>query len=329
MTYQENARIKFIAFYPVKGAARIQVPSATLTETGLAVDLYADHQFMVVTDDPLFIDANAEKRPSQRGIYCFVTQRDRRNKQDKPQGLSVMALIKPQLVGDTLRLTWNYQDLVEISPDRNYGIELPVKVWDHECYATDQGDECARWLSDHLNLSVRLVKASGTFSRMAKQTYMQNDNIVLFPDAYPIHWFPIESVYELSQIANQDIPWQSFRPQIVVEGMRSQYEHKVYSGQIAGIPFVDPKPCDRCPVTLVDQETGMVREKKFDESTGKWVTEPLFSLSRYKQWRDRNGKIKVIFGENMLPLGQGRISVGDEITVTSERNPLFVYGAKV
>ena len=59
---------------------------------------------------------------------------------------------------------------------------------------------------------------------------------------------------------------------------------------------------------------------------GKNGIEPHLTLSQYKKWKDQRGNLKVIFGENMLPLGEGRISVGDTITVTSYRNSPLVYG---
>mgnify|MGYP001601531568 CR=1 FL=1 len=307
MTQQETPRIKHLVIYPVKSTAGIEVPNATLTEDGLVIGQYKDHQFMIVR-------AEAD----ESGIYNFITQRDKRNKEDNPQGLSALALVKPRFIDDVLELTWRYESPITVPNDRNHGKELPVRIWDDTCYAVDQGDGLAKWLSDHLGLPVRLVKAEGSFSRMSRQNYVANTNPVRFQDGYPIHWFAIESVDELSQLAGQNIPWQSFRPQIVTEGTQPQFEHKIYSGQIAGIPFIDPKPCDRCPVTLVNQETGEVRKK-----------EPLQSLSKYKRWRNRDGDLKVIFGENMLPLGRGTITIGDELVVSNYRNPQLVYGKNV
>lgn len=317
----KNARIKNLVFYPVKSAAGIDLQTAALTEEGLEVGLYADHQFMIV-----------RAQADERGVHHFVTQRDMRSKRDTPQGLSAMALIKPQLVDDALRLTWNYQDPISLPPDHDHGLEIPVKVWEHEGYAVDQGGRISEWLSGHLDLPVRLVKAAGSFNRKARQNYAPNKNPLRFQDGYPIHWFPIESVEELSDIAGQEIPWRSFRPQVVMEGMPPQYEHKILSGEIAGIPYSDPKPCERCPMTLVDQETGRVRELTTVTAPGGrtlTVQEPLFSLSRYKKWRNIHGEVKVLFGENMLPLGMGRVTLGDELVVTSYREPALVYGAKV
>jgi len=314
MEYQ-NTRIRNIVIYPVKSAAGIELQGATLTPSGLTTGYYSDHQYMIVCNNPDFIRSNAEKN---EGVYNFVTQRDKRNRHDNNQRLSALALIKPELYGDTLRLTWRYGDPIDLPPDFNYG-EIQVAVWDHKGYAVDQGNEIAEWLSDHLNLGVRLVKAAGPFDRMSRQTYIPNDNPLRFQDGYPIHWFSLESADELNRKSIVYVPWQSFRPQILVEGVPAQYEHQVHEGTIAGIPFQNAKPCDRCPVTLVDQETGKVRS----------VGEPLRTLATYKKWRNKDGAQKVIFGENMLPREEGIITVGDELVAVSYRDPALVYGGKV
>ena len=105
----------------------------------------------------------------------------------------------------------------------------------------------------------------------------------------------------------------------MAEGSEPQFEHRVYSGEINGIPFVNPKPCDRCPITKVDQETGKIIDEKY------W---PETILNTYKRWKNLEGKNKVIFGENMAPLRSGIISKGDQIKVTAYRDPPLVYGGK-
>ncbi len=303
MASEIAGRIEHIAFHPVKGAAALETTHARLTKEGIE----GDRQFMVV-------HAVAD----ENGIFNFITQRDKREKADKPQGLAVMSQIKPQMVDDHLLLTWQGKDAIEVPRDYNSGKEIPVRIWDDVAQAVDQGDLLAEWLSDHLNLQTRLVKAAGSFHRNARQNYMQNDNTVRFQDGYPVHWFYQESVDELSEKAGESISWKTFRPNLVASGSPAQTEHNFAAGEVAGIPFLNPKPCDRCPVTNVDQETGEVKPGR-----------ALKHLATYKRWRKTTGEQVVIFGENMLPQGEGVIAVGDEITLTERRNPPLVYGEKV
>lgn len=296
-------KIEHIAYYPLKGAGSLETPQARLTKEGIE----GDRQFMIVS-----------AHPDEHGVFNFVTQRDKRDKSDKPQGLAVLSLIKPQIVGDQLLLTWKDTDPIELPKDYNNGRELTVRIWDDVVQAVDQGDKLAEWLSDRLKFAIRLVKAAGSFQRNARQNYVANENTVRFQDGYPIHWFYQESVDELSQVAQEPISWTIFRPNLVTSGSPAQTEHALYAGEIAGIPFINPKPCDRCPVTNVDQETGEVK-----------VGRALRHLAKYKRWVKNTGEQVVIFGENMLPQGEGEIKVGDELVLTERRNPPLKYGAKV
>lgn len=303
MTPEVVGKIDHIAFHPVKGAGALEASRVMLTKEGIA----GDRQFMIV-----------RAVPDENWVFHFITQRDKRNKSDKPQALAVMSQIKPQIVGNALLLTWVGKDPIEIPQDLNTGQEISVRIWDDVVQAIDQGDRLAEWLSDHLKFETRFVKAAGSFHRPARQNYVGNDNTVRFQDGYPVHWFFQESVDELSQVAGETIPWQSFRPNLVASGSPAQTEHVLYSGEVAGIPFINPKPCDRCPVTNVDQETGEVKNGR-----------ALTHLAKYKRWRKNTGEQVVIFGENMLPVGEGEIKVGDEIVLMERRNPPLVYGAKV
>lgn len=303
MTLEIVGRIEHISYHPVKSTGAVEVPRAVLTKEGIE----GDRQFMIV-----------RAVPDENGIYQFITQRDRRDKTDKSQGLAVLSQIKPQIDRGNLVLTWQGKDPIEVLQDFNAGLAIPVQIWDDVVNAVDQGDRVAEWLSDHLHLGTRLVKAAGSFHRDARQNYIPNDNTVRFQDGYPVHWFFQESVDELSQIAGEPVPWQVFRPNLVASGSPAQTEHVVYAGEVAGIPFLNPKPCDRCPTTNVDQETGGVKNGR-----------ALTHLAKYKRWRKNTGEQAVIFGENMLPLTEGEIKVGDEIALTERRNPSLVYGSKV
>ena len=298
------ARISRITAYLVKGCAGTDLTYANLTKGGLNAFGFKDREFMVVMGEP-----------DGEGVYHFVTQRDKRGEQT--QGFADLVHVKPKPDDFTMRLTWDGQD--EISVPSGFENEQHLRVKEHVevLTAVDQGDDVAQWLSDHLHANLRLVRAAGLFKRTARQNYMQNNNPVCFPDGYPIHWFSEESLRELSEIAGYDIPSDTFRPNIIVEGVPPQYEHRIHEGRVAGVSFVDTKPCDRCPVTNVDQKTGKVM-----------VGRALFPLSKYKNWTNRDGQRKVIFGEYMLPLGEGIIGIGDYLRTVSQRDPPLVYGAR-
>ncbi len=299
-----NPKVRNLKYYPIKSCAGIEVQEARIEMAGLAVRNYKDHEFAVV-----------DAQPDTEGVHLFVSQRGKRHKGDKP--IPQMALIRPEPDDDGIRLTYASSS-IDLPYDKNTGREFTVRVFDDVCHgAVDQGDETAKWLSDVIGFNVRLVKAVGSFNRMSRQNYMLNDNPLRFQDGYPIHWFPIESVNELSEKAGEAVQWQRFRPQIVAEGMSPQYEHQVRTGYLGDVSFIDPKPCERCTIPLVDQETGKVSKK-----------EPNHTLATYKQWKNIYGDNSVIFGENMLPCREGTIRVGDTIGIVEMRNPPLAYGER-
>jgi MOSC domain-containing protein len=291
-------RVSHIAVYPVKGCARVELQSVRVSPMGLE----GDREYMIVREQ-----AEAD------GVHLFITQRDKRTREEaKPQSLAVLALIKPEIRDGALRLTWKGSDPMAVARDQGSGDEMTVRIHKVVVSAVDQGEPVAKWLSEHLGVKVRLVRASGAFHRLASQNFIQNTNRIMFQDAYPIHWFMQESVDELSAIAGQEIPWTSFRPNVVGRGGEPQAEHGMYEGMMGQVRFLQPKPCTRCPVTTVDQEEG--------ERRG---TEPLAALSTYKRWSRTR---ELIFGENVLPLSSGVVDVGDDISQLSARDPPLVYG---
>lgn len=302
MPVLEKAYIRDICIYPIKSCGGIELNTAFLTPSGLQIspsnNSLKDHEMG-------FFEENKEN-----GYHLFVTQRNK--------GMSVLAKIKPELVGGALRLTWEGKDEIFLPLDVNNGHELPVKIWDSLAYAIDQGEKIAEWASDHTLKRLRLAKAVGPFYRRARQNFVPNSNLIRFPDGYPVHWFDISDVNELSKKAGVEVPWQRFRPQIVTEGLAPQACHRFYGGRIKGVEFIDAKPCDRCPIPAIDQETGEFSRIK-----------PLEYLKKYKKWErldGETGKNYYIFGENMLPRGACYIDKGETLTFTSSRYPQLVYG---
>jgi uncharacterized protein YcbX len=296
VTTRHIGRVSHIAIYPVKGCRRVDLQSTMVNDQGLV----GDREYMIVRDE-----TEAEN------VHPFVTQRDKRTRTEtKPQSLAILARIQPELNDKELKLSWEGLDAISLPRDQR-GVEMKVRIHHDIVSSEDQGDDVARWLSDILAIKARLVRTGMSFRRLAAQKYMQNTNSIRFQDAYPVHWVMQESVDELSVVARQQIPWTRFRPNFVAEGGTPQSEHGMYEGTIGKIRFVQPKPCTRCPVTTVDQEAGEKRDN-----------EPLTSLSSYQRWERTK---ETVFGENILPLENGLVKVGDPIVQTSARNPRLAY----
>lgn len=173
-----------------------------------------------------------------------------------------------------------------------------VTVWRSIVEAQDAGDEVAKWLSDHLDLPVRLCHMPESSHREVNAEHNAGNDIVSFADGYPILLANEASLADLNRRMDAPIPMTRFRPNIVVSDAEAWDEDNWPFFEIAGISFRNPKPCARCLVTTLNPENG--------ESMG---PEPLKTLATF---RLIDGK--VMFAANLIPDGEGPIRVGDILT---------------
>jgi uncharacterized protein YcbX len=174
-----------------------------------------------------------------------------------------------------------------------------VRVWRHEGDGVDQGDEAASWLSQLLGRAVRLVRTPPDHVRRVNPERTPVEAQTAFSDGYPLLVLSQRALDGLNAQLAAPIPIDRFRPNLVLGGCEPHAEDGWRRIRVGGIELVLVKPCDRCAVTTVDQETG--------ERTG---GEPLRTLARYRR---RDGA--VWFGQNAVALGTGHLEVGAPVEV--------------
>jgi uncharacterized protein YcbX len=119
---------------------------------------------------------------------------------------------------------------------------------------------------------------------------------VAFADAYPFLILSWASLDLLNSKMHDPLPINRFRPNIVITGCEPNEEDTMPDFKIGTVGFTGIKLCIRCPITTINQLTG-VRGK-----------EPLNTLSQYR--KTNKG---VIFGRYFNHQNTGVISVGDPI----------------
>ncbi|MEO6509096.1 MAG: MOSC N-terminal beta barrel domain-containing protein, partial [Patescibacteria group bacterium] len=131
--------ISKIAVSYIKGTGLTELESAIVTPRGIP----GDREYVIV-----------DAKPDQDGIHRWVSQRDRRDTNDIPQGLGVLALILPQYTSEALYLAWKDEQsdpLAVPHEQREEGDPKRIQIWEDVMDgAIDQGDESAEWLSTHL-----------------------------------------------------------------------------------------------------------------------------------------------------------------------------------
>jgi uncharacterized protein YcbX len=256
--------------YPVKSCRGIALEQAELTPRGLR----HDREWMVVTPDGR-----------------FLTQRE----------LPRLALITPDLDDGTLRLQAPAAGAVGVPLDAVDASPRTVTVWNDTVLARDQGDLAARWLSDFLQRSVRLVRFDPAERRGTDPAWSAGlPGESAFSDGYPVLVLSRASLDDLNARLPRALPMNRFRPNLVLDGCEPYAEDTLRVLHSGPVTLRLVKPCTRCIITTTEQATA---ERDGDE--------PLRTLRGYRWRAELRG---VIFGQNAIVERAGTLRVGDPVT---------------
>lgn len=261
--------------YPVKSLGGISLQEAQITDRGLELD----RRWLLVDDSGLFL--------SQR---------------EHPE----LALFRPEIVGDFLRITHRINSESIDIPLRpifsDAASKIQVTVWDDTIDAFEVSQMATEWFTKQIGFSVRLVYMPDESQRKLDPDYtITGDEITSFSDAYPFLIIGQASLDDLNGRLEVKVPMNRFRPNFVFTNGDAFEEDNWREFKIGNVPFVGVKPCDRCVMTTIDQEKGMISGK-----------DPLKTLAQF-----RNFGNKVLFGQNLIGLGLGTVKVGDTVRVLS------------
>ena len=114
-----------------------------------------------------------------------------------------------------------------------------------------------RWLTRALGEPARLVKVSRDTRRFANRAYVgERDVPVSFADAYPLLVCTTASLDALNARLAAPVPMERFRPNLVLDGLAPFAEDSIRAIRIGAVVLRFVKPCTRCSVPSIDQDTG-------------------------------------------------------------------------
>jgi uncharacterized protein YcbX len=209
-----------------------------------------------------------------------------------------LALVRPSLGDDTLRVEARGMPALELPLRPSGAVTTTVVVWNDVCPAVWTGERAARWFSDLLDTDCGLVHMDDATVRPADPAYAPDGVRVSFADGFPFLLISEESLADLNARLDVSLPMNRFRPNLVIAGGGPFAEDGMIDFRIGDVGFRVVKPCDRCVVTTTDQAT-LERGQ-----------EPLRTLATF---RKRDGM--VFFGQNVVHRGTGRITVGAPLQV--------------
>lgn len=223
---------------------------------------------------------------------CFLTQRV----------FPVMALLQPTFTDDALVIRHKKNTITPlfIPFDLQHGELVRVTVWDDTCDAILFDDRVNRWFSEALGIPCRLVYMPDSSEREVDKRYASDREITSFSDGYPMLLIGQASLDDLNKRLELPVPMNRFRPSIVFTGGEPFEEDRLAAFSINGIDFKAVKPCARCIMTTINQDNPSISK------------EPLKTLASF-----RNKDNKILFGQNLLHIGDGKLQLGDIITVNS------------
>ena len=261
--------IQDLFIYPIKSVGGIRLNEAKVEERGFEFD----RRWMLIDENGKFL--------SQRTY---------------PQ----MALLKVEIEAESLKVFHaSYPtDFVQI-PFNEKGKELlSVTVWDDQMPAQLVNSSLDQWFSNVLGTNVRLVKMPLSTERKVDPKYAVNGESVSFADGMPYLLIAQESLNDLNEKLVTPVPMDRFRPNIVFSGGDAFIEDSWSEIQIGEVKMQVVKPCARCVMTTIDQETGIKN------------AEPLKTLATYRKVGN-----KILFGQNVVALSNGTIKVGDKLNI--------------
>lgn len=178
---------------------------------------------------------------------------------------------------------------------------VDVLVWHDRAQAQPADASANEALSRFCSQSLRFVfMPDGSFRRVDPERVSERRR-VSFADAFPFLVTNLASLEDLNTRLEQPVEMRRFRPNLVVQGAEPWAEDGWRSLQVGERTFALVKACSRCVLTTVDPDTGL-------KDAG---TQPLKTLSGFR--RTDEG---VIFGMNAIHDSEGRIRVGDPVTLS-------------
>lgn len=262
-------KITALYVYPIKSLKGIALQEAKLSETGFAYDRFW-----------MLVDENGD----------FMSQREH----------AILALFKVSMYNDYI--TVRFDDKAINIPKKLAKKEVKeCELWEEKLNGYKESDAINTWFSNILSQKVFLVRNTEIKQRSTKESV---ETPVNFVDSQQYLIIGQSSIDHLNSKLEQAIDVNRFRPNIVFSTSNAHVEDTFKEIQISTSKFIQIKPCGRCNVITINQDTA---------EAGK---EPLKTLAKYR-FKDNN----VYFGQylKLIDSPNNLLKVGDELTILSKK----------
>ncbi|OGU81865.1 MAG: oxidoreductase [Ignavibacteria bacterium RBG_16_35_7] len=287
-----NLTLSHIFIYPIKSLGGISLQSAKVEERGLQYD----RRWMLVDKNGMFL---TQREYPQMALLQVKIKDDKLEVAHKIKTVSSLQLpiSKEQTPGSHGRTMTEKTSVKESSlTAKSEANHIVVNIWNDVVIAKNIYKDADAWFSEALNLNCHLVFMDKDADRHTDTKYYPEPTQVSFADAYPFLLIGQESLNELNRRLKDPLPMNRFRPNFVFSGGGPFIEDTWKDFMIGDLKFRAVKPCARCVVTTVNQDTA---EKE---------SEPLETLAKFRKVGN-----KVMFGQNVIGYDEGVVRVGDRV----------------
>jgi len=268
-----------IFIYPVKALRAFACDSAVVTPRGLE----GDRGWLVI---------------NQEGK--FITQRQ----------IPALARISAAVLPGRLQLCDAQGHTITIAYPHANAARRVVTIWRDQIEASAADTNADDFISAATGVACHLVYLPAGSLRPVDPRFGQPDDHVNFADAYPLLLCNESSLQDLNNRLKNPVPMSRFRPNLVINGAAPWAEDDWRIVKIGDLILEVVKPCDRCQVTTIDQQSGVQPDG----------SEPLRTLATFR----RDAQNHVIFGQNAIGRKLGLIRLGDQVQVLEhKKGPLF------
>lgn len=239
-------------------------------------------------------------------VDAFGLRDDRRWMVATPEGVMVsqrdcpdLALVRVAVSGTHLTVTAPGMAALVLPRSPLGGRPASVTVWSDRISAVLPDHRADAWFSQVVGRECVLAHIPETVVRPVDPAYAPEGGRTGFADGFPFLLVGEASLRDLNRRLAAPLPMNRFRPNLVVAGSEAFAEDDWREFRIGSIPMAGVKPCARCVVTTTDQASG---RRDGDE--------PLRTLATFR--RHPRG---VMFGQNVVHYGTGRLRLGDIVRV--------------
>lgn len=195
----------------------------------------------------------------------------------------------------------------ELTWEPTLGEWIPVEIWEDQLLAREVLDGWSDWFSTALSEKVKLVRISSEKPRVMKAKYQTElAKNTSFADSLPVLLVSSGSYASLQNRLSEPLDKLRFRPNIIISSPEPFIEDTWAELKIGEVSLSGAKPCARCPLVNVDPHSGESDKK---------------TLKALASFRTLNHK--VYFGQQFVPISEGKIQVGMEIHVIQTKDAVY------